>query len=236
MEPYQQPGTPNPAEQPRRRRSRTDTPAPEMPQPPVPASANADTFGFESVRRDLPPELDDRSHRQPRVTPEQVVEESTDPLYLARAGFAPEQRTQHMPAVDPSRMYADGQPVQPVPGAPVQAVVNNANTVSVNSTGSKESFFDGKLSQQIGNGILCFLIIVLTLGICTPWAVCRMYRWRIKHTVIEGHRLTFDGKASQLFGQWILWLLLTIVTIGIYSFWVGIALEKWRVKHTHYAR
>ena len=99
-----------------------------------------------------------------------------------------------------------------------------------------ESFFDGKLSQQIGYGILGFLITVLTLGICFPCAICMQYNWKIKHTVINGHRLAFDGKASHLFGRWLLWLLLCIITFGIYSFWVGIALEQWRVKHTHFAK
>lgn len=237
MEQYQQPGTPNPAEQPRRRRSRTDVPVPEMPQ----------TASFAPAPQEQPAQSQPPVYSQPvvpqpadrpRVTiaPEAVEPSTEDPLYLARAGYAPEQRTRHMPAVDPARMYSDRQPVQPAPGAPVQVVVNNVNTVSVNGTAAGESFFDGKLSQQIGNTILCTLIILLTLGICAPWAVCRMYRWRIKHTVIEGRRLVFDGKASQLFGKWLLWMLLTIVTLGIYSFWVGIALEKWRVKHTHFAR
>ena len=97
------------------------------------------------------------------------------------------------------------------------------------------SFFDGGLLQQIGYAILGALVTVLTLGICYPWALCMQYRWRIKHTVIEGRRLAFDGRATQLVGKWILWLLLTIITFGIYAFWVGIALEKWKVKHTHFA-
>ncbi|MBE5780060.1 MAG: DUF898 domain-containing protein [Clostridiales bacterium] len=98
-----------------------------------------------------------------------------------------------------------------------------------------ESHFDGKLSQQIGYALLGAFVTLITFGICYPWAVCMQYRWKIKHTVINGHRLAFDGKATQLFGKWILWLLLSIVTIGIYLFWVGIALEKWKVKHTHFA-
>lgn len=220
MEQYQQPGTPTHEEQPRRRRSRTETPVPEAPDP-VPQQ----------------PE-DGRSCRQPRINAVPEVQEdfTNDPQYLARAGYAPEQRTQYMPTVDPSRMYGGGQPVQPTPGAPVQVVVNNVNTVNANGTVAMESYFDGKLSQQIGYGILGFLVTVFTLGICFPWAVCMQYRWRIRHTVIQGRRLAFDGKASQLFGKWLLWMLLIIITLGIYAFWVSIALEKWRVKHTRYAR
>ena len=98
-----------------------------------------------------------------------------------------------------------------------------------------ESYFDGGLLQLIGWKLLGGLITLITLGICYPWAVCMVYNWEVKHTVIEGKRLEFDGKAIQLFGNWIKWLLLTIITFGIYGFWVGIKLKKWITKHTHFA-
>jgi len=79
------------------------------------------------------------------------------------------------------------------------------------------------------NGVL---VTVLSLGICLPWAVCMLYSWETKHTVIEGRRLKFNGKAIWLFGSWIKWLLLTIITFGIYGFWVPIAIKKWVTKHT----
>lgn len=98
----------------------------------------------------------------------------------------------------------------------------------------KDSYFDGGLFQLIGWRILGTIVTVLTLGICFPWAVCMIYNWKIKHTVIEGRRLRFDGSAFQLFGNWIKWLLLCIITLGIYSFWVAIAIKKWKTKHTHF--
>lgn len=98
----------------------------------------------------------------------------------------------------------------------------------------QESYFDGGLLQLIGWKILGSLITVCTLGICFPWAVCMIYDWETKHTVINGKRCYFDGHAIQLFGNWIKWILLTIITIGIYSFWVAIALKKWKTKHTHF--
>ena len=96
----------------------------------------------------------------------------------------------------------------------------------------EKSYFDGGLLQLIGWRILGAVITVFTLGICYPWALCMIYSWETKHTVIEGKRLQFNGSAIGLFGNWIKWLLLCIITLGIYSFWVGIALEKWKVKHT----
>lgn len=95
-----------------------------------------------------------------------------------------------------------------------------------------ESYFDGGLLQLIGWRILGFLVTMVTLGICYPWAFCMVYNWETKHTVINGKRLQFNGKAIQLFGNWIKWILLTIVTLGIYSFWLQIALKKWKTKHT----
>ena len=97
-----------------------------------------------------------------------------------------------------------------------------------------ESKFDGGLVGLIGIGILSIIIIVFTLGICTPWAVCIKENWYVKHTIIDGKRLEFDGKAIQLFGNWIKWLLLTIITFGIYSFWLSIKMKQWVTLHTHH--
>ena len=100
---------------------------------------------------------------------------------------------------------------------------------------TEKSYFDGGLLQLIGWQILGGLITVLTLGICYPWAICMIYRWEAKHTVINGRRLKFNGTAMQLFGSWIKWLLLTIITLGIYSFWLNIKLIQWKTKHTEFA-
>ena len=97
-----------------------------------------------------------------------------------------------------------------------------------------DSYFDGGLLQLICWRILGVIVTVFTLGLCYPWAVCMVYGWEIRHTVVNGHRLGFDGSAMQLFGNWVKWWLLTIVTLGIYGFWLGIALRKWKVKHTYF--
>ena len=97
------------------------------------------------------------------------------------------------------------------------------------------SYFDGGLLQLIGWKILGAIVTCITLGLCYPWALCMIYRWEARHTVIDGHRLRFNGTAVQLFGNWIKWVLLTIVTLGIYGFWLGIQLTKWKTKHLEFA-
>lgn len=99
---------------------------------------------------------------------------------------------------------------------------------------SGASYFDGGLAQYLGWSILGFLVTLVTLGLFYPWAVCKLYGWRVNHTVINGRRLLFTGTALGLFGHWIKWFLLTLITLGIYGFWVFIKLEKWKVSHTQF--
>lgn len=97
------------------------------------------------------------------------------------------------------------------------------------------SYFDGGLLQLIGWRLLGLLVTLFTLGICYPWAVCMVYRWETRHTVIDGHRLEFDGTALGLFGLWLKWWVLCLVTCGVYGFWVCISIRKWKAKHTHFS-
>ena len=96
----------------------------------------------------------------------------------------------------------------------------------------KKSYFDGGVLNYLLLQIVNTFIIVFTFGIGTPWAICRTYKWKESHTVINGKRLKFNGTAGSLFIHWIKWFLLTIITFGIYSFWLHIALEKWIVSNT----
>ena len=99
---------------------------------------------------------------------------------------------------------------------------------------NEKSYFDGGLFQLISWRILGLIITIITAGICYPWALCMIYNWEIKHTVIQGKRLQFTGTALGLFGLWIKWWFLMLITASIYSFWVKISLKKWIVKHTEF--
>ena len=95
-----------------------------------------------------------------------------------------------------------------------------------------ESYFDGNTFQLFGWRLLALLLIIVTVGIGTPWAICMIHRWEAKHTVINGYRLRFDGKGGQLFGRFLLWGLLTIVTVGIYLIFASNYYKRWKQKHT----
>ena len=100
-------------------------------------------------------------------------------------------------------------------------------------TSVKVSTWDGGVFDTIVNSIVASLIISITCGIATPWAICYMMKFIIGHAIIDGKRMKFDGTGGQLFGNWIKWLLLMLVTCGIYSFWVAPRLYKWAASHIH---
>jgi uncharacterized membrane protein YjgN (DUF898 family) len=100
---------------------------------------------------------------------------------------------------------------------------------------SKNFTFDGGAATFVGTAILGFLITVFTLGICYPFALVLMQRWKAKHTYIRGLQLQFTGTGMGLFGNWIKWLSLTLITLGIYGFWVQPRLQQWIVEHTDFA-
>ncbi len=95
--------------------------------------------------------------------------------------------------------------------------------------------FDGGAATWVGVQLGGFFVTLFTLGICYPWAVVMTYRWKSKHTYLNGRQLRFTGNAWSLFGQWIKWLFLSIITVGIYTFWVYPRLTRWIVEHQEYA-
>ena len=96
-----------------------------------------------------------------------------------------------------------------------------------------ESKFSGGLLGLIGISILQSLLIIVTLGIGAPWAVCMYESWKANHTIIDGYQVHFDGTGGQLFGTYIKWFFLTLITPGIYGLWLPIKMQAWVTSHTH---
>jgi hypothetical protein len=97
----------------------------------------------------------------------------------------------------------------------------------------ENSKFDGSGLELLGYIILTLIVGTVTCGIAAPWMICKIYRWKVGHTVINGKRLTFTGSGGSLLGHWILWEILSIITCGIYGFFVYVALRKWEMSHTY---
>ena len=96
-----------------------------------------------------------------------------------------------------------------------------------------ESKFTGRLWGLIGIQLLQLVIIVFTLTLGTPWAICLKENWVIEHTTIDDYNLVFDGNGWQLLGNFIKWFLLTVITLGVFAFWFPIKMKQWVTKHTH---
>ncbi len=101
---------------------------------------------------------------------------------------------------------------------------------------TRQFAFDGGAATYFGTGLLAFIITLFTLGICYPFAVVLLERWRAKHSYIEGRQLVFNGSAWGLFGLWLKWWILMIITLDIYSFWVMPRVYRWKWEHTSWAR
>lgn len=115
----------------------------------------------------------------------------------------------------------------------VFSVKQNNGPRPFNVENNGQGGFDGWLIQKIGWNLLCGFVSMITLGIAYPATIVWKEKWRCKHTMYEGRRLTFDGRASQLIGNWLLWLLLVLFTFGIFLFFIPGKVKKWKARHTH---
>lgn len=113
-----------------------------------------------------------------------------------------------------------------------EIIQGNENKTIKNVMRNGDSYFDGGLFGWLVRYALGTIMIIISLGLLYPWAVCLLYGWKINHTVIEGRRLRFIGTGIGLFGNWIKWWILIILTLGIYGFWVGISIIKWKTRNT----
>lgn len=130
-----------------------------------------------------------------------------------------------------------GQDVVPAPTYPPAVptpTVTPQQWVTADPRGGRQFAFTGGAATYFGTRLLAVIITVFTLGICYPFALVLVERWRCKHAFINGQQLQFTGLAIGLFGLWIKWLLLMIITFGIYSFWVGPRIARWKWENTSF--
>ena len=82
-----------------------------------------------------------------------------------------------------------------------------------------------------------YLLTIITIGIYTPWFICRINRFILQNTgVLRGGAQVgtadFVGTGGALFVTFLVGYLLTIVTLGIYMPWFMVKLTKFNLGGT----
>lgn len=76
------------------------------------------------------------------------------------------------------------------------------------------------------------LLVVLTLGLRTPYLLVRSRKVLVGGARVGNAKASFQGDESEFWKIWIRGFLLTIVTLGIYSFWARAQAIRWNWEHT----
>lgn len=84
------------------------------------------------------------------------------------------------------------------------------------------------------NILVAYATIIFTLGIGTPWAICRLERWKATNTTIEGRKIKFTGEGSDLLGKFLVGYFLTLITLGIYGIWFAVKMQKFLIENTEF--
>lgn len=84
--------------------------------------------------------------------------------------------------------------------------------------------------------IVGLLLTVCTLGLYSPWFVCRLADWIARYTRLvddrgNSVRFEFVGNGADLFGTLIVGVILTVLTFGIYSFWLSVNLTRFLLEN-----
>lgn len=112
------------------------------------------------------------------------------------------------------------------------------NTDGETSDGqSVDLTFSGTGGDLFANMFVGYLLMIVTLGIYSPWFFCRMHRWFYMNTLVhvgnaEPIQLRFTGTGGELFVTMILGYILTIITLGIYMFWLQVQLMQFQAGNT----
>lgn len=109
--------------------------------------------------------------------------------------------------------------------------------VSNTGHGTLRGSFTGTGGQLFVHMLVGYLLTIVTLGIYTPWFICRMLRWGAENftlTADDGttYKLRFEGTGGALFGKFILGAILCIITLYIYMPWFMVDIRKWLYGHT----
>lgn len=82
------------------------------------------------------------------------------------------------------------------------------------------------------------LLTMITLGIYSPWFMCKMIKFFSDNTSAVAPdgtrmRMSFEGTGGDLFVTYLVGMILTQITLGIYRPWFMCKMYKWLFSHTN---
>ncbi len=91
--------------------------------------------------------------------------------------------------------------------------------------------FTGTGAGLFSELIVGLILTIVTLGLYSPWFICRLANWVALYTRLTDDRgrdvrFTFVGDGGDLFATLIVGTILTFFTLGIYSFWFSVNLTR----------
>ena len=98
----------------------------------------------------------------------------------------------------------------------------------------RKSVNDGGVFDHNRRVICQVLLVIFTLGIAMPWAICQEQRWHLNNMIIDGKQVVFEGTGKKLFWHYVGWFFLTLITLGIFGIWAPIRFRKWVADYTHF--
>ena len=202
------------------------TTAPETPKQETPAEETKQEDAPEESPKQEPAAEEELKQEEPK----QEMPKHDGPKYNMAADAKPPM-SQHTQAFKPIRQTAQAVTDATVVIPTVKDIPKPTQEAPVKAL--EVSYFDGSTWSYIGWWFLGALITVLTLGVGLAWAQCMFWRYRAKHTVVCGRRLTFDGTGLQLFENYLVWGVLTVITLGIYGLWIPFKVRSWYCGHLY---
>ena len=100
--------------------------------------------------------------------------------------------------------------------------------------------FAGTGAEMLGPLLIGGLLALITLGLYTPWFLCRLQKLILTRTAIyENGRpaggMDFVGSGGALFGTFLLGALLCLLTFSLYSAWFQVTLRRYFLQNTRIA-
>lgn len=97
--------------------------------------------------------------------------------------------------------------------------------------------FSGTGAELLGPLLGGGLLVMISLGLYTPWFLCRMQRLLLTRTAIyENGRpagaMDFVGSGGALFGTFLRGALLCLITLGLYTAWFQVTLRRYFLQNT----